>query len=560
MSVEIVETRPDCDVLIIGGGVNGTGLARDLSLRGLSVILVERHDLAYGASGNSSGMIHGGPQYMLSEPDVTRASCRDSGYIQQIAPHLIFRIPFVFPVYGTSTFKRIYIELFEGFWRAYDDFQPLKRGKPHTRLTPDEATRLVPGLRTSDMLGAVTFDEWGINGARLCAVNALDAREHGAKIHVHTNVESLLFERGDGAPDNRGAVVGARVRDRITGEGREIRARITVNATGAWAPLTGALADVADHVRVRPGKGIHVVLDRRITDVAVSVRAIDGRTVFLEPWENTTVIGTTDDDEYGDLDALTANTNEVRYLVEAVEQVLPHVRDARVIGTTAGARPTLYEFGRTEDRLSREHVVVDHASHGVPGLVSLIGGKLASYRIFAEEAADLIAPRLGVHTACTTHRASLPGGDTAMDPVVLAERHGIARYAAMRLIDRHGTRADDLLGRAASDPRGRMVVCGTEPVLAAEVRYAVEVEGARTLEDVSRRTRLALGPCGGTDCAWPAAMIVGRLLGWSPAQMRREAAALIDFRARSRAPGVGALQARMEPLTRAATAHITGRG
>jgi glycerol-3-phosphate dehydrogenase len=559
MTAEIVDTRPDCDVLIIGGGVNGTGLARDLALRGLSVILVERHDLAFGASGNSSGMIHGGPQYMLTEPDVTRSSCRDSGYVQQIAPHLIFRIPFVFPVYGTSAFKRIYIELLEGFWRAYDDFQPLKHGKPHTRLTPEETRRLVPGLRTDAMLGAVTFDEWGINGARLCVANALDAMEHGAKVHVHTTVESLVFERPD-APDARGAVVGARVRDRITGLGREIRARMTVNATGAWAPLTGALANVADQVRVRPGKGIHVVLDRRITDVAVTMRAIDGRNVFLEPWENTTVIGTTDDDEYGDLDSLAATTNEVRYLVEAAERMLPSIRDARVIGTTAGARPTLYEFGRTEDRLSREHIVVDHQTHGVPGLVSLIGGKLASYRVFAEEAADLIAPRLGNRVACSTHRTPLPGGDQRADATTLAARFGVTRYAAQRLIDRHGTRAEVVLARASSDPRGLFPVCAVEPVLAAEVRYAVEIEGARSLEDVSRRTRLALGPCAGSDCAWPAAMIAGGILGWSAAQMRREAAALVDARARSRAPGVGALQSRMEPLARAASAHITGRG
>ncbi len=560
MTVEIVTDRPDCDVLVIGGGVNGTGLARDLALRGLSVVLVERHDLAFGASGNSSGMIHGGSRYMLTTPDVTRASCKDSGYIQQIAPHLIFRIPFLFPVYGNRALMQAYFELFEGFWRAYDDFQPLKRGLPHTRLTADEAGRLVPGVKTQRMVGAITFDEWGMNGARLCVANALDVIEHGGKVHVHTTVESLIFARPDGAPGDRGAVVGAHIRDRITGQTRDVRARITVNATGAWAGVTGALAGVADHVRVRPGKGIHVVLDRRITDVALAARAIDGRQVFIEPWENTTVIGTTDDDEYGDLDTLEATTNEVCYLVEGVAHIFPRVRDARIIGTTAGARPTLYEYGRTEDALSREHLVIDHADHGVPGLFSLIGGKLASYRMFAQEAADLIAPLLGNHASCTTHRSPLPGGDRVPSAKVLAARFGIARYAAQRLIDRHGARADGLLGRAEGDPRGTMVVCGTEPVLAAEVRYAVEVEGARTLEDVARRTRVALGPCGGNDCALPAAVIAGRALGWSPSQIRREAAALLRARARSRAPGVGVLQARAEPLSAGIAAQIAGRG
>jgi glycerol-3-phosphate dehydrogenase len=558
MTLELTSLRPDCDVLILGGGVNGTGLARDLALRGLSVIVVERHDLAFGASGNSSGMIHGGPRYMLKTPEVTRTSCLDSGFVQQIAPHLIFRIPFVVPVYGSSMRERFYLDLVEGFFRAYDDYQPLKRGRPHTRLRPDEVERVVPGVNTAKLLGGVTFDEWGINGARLCAANALDAIEHGARVHVHTTAEALLFERPEAPAGARGAVTGARVRDMLTGRAWEIRARVTVNATGAWAPVTGALAGVREHVRVRPGKGVHVVLDRRITDVAVMADAVDGRQIFIEPWENTTVIGTTDDDEYGDLDALEATTSEVRYLVEGIESVLPSVRDARIIGTTVGARPTIFAYGVTEDALSREHALVDHAAHGAAGLYSLIGGKLASYRLFAEEVADVIAPLLGNHARCSTHTAPLPGGDRTPRATDLAARFGIARYAAQRLIDRHGARAEEVLGRAAGDPRGTLTVCACEPVLACEVRYAIEVERARTLEDVVRRTRLALGPCGGTDCALGAATIAGRLLDWSPAEVRAQAAAVLRARARSRAPGVALAQARIEPIALAAGANALG--
>jgi glycerol-3-phosphate dehydrogenase len=377
---------------------------------------------------------------------------------------------------------------------------------------------------------------------------------------VHTTAEALLFERPDAPHGQRGAVLGARVRDRITNEAREIRAKITVNATGAWAPITGALAGVAPHVRVRPGKGIHVVLDRRITDVAVASEAVDGRQIFIEPWENTTVIGTTDDDEYGDLDTLQATTSEVRYLVEGIERVLPSVREARVIGTTVGARPTIHAYGVTEDALSREHAIVDHAEHGVPGLLSMIGGKLASYRMFAQECADIVAPRLGNRTPCTTHTAPLPGGDRAMDATALATRFKISRYAAQRLIDRHGGRAEGILGRGEGDPRGLLTVCACEPVLACEIRYAVEVEGARSLEDVSRRTRLALGPCGGSDCALAGAIIVGSVLKWSPELIRSQAAGLLRSRARSRAPGVGVQQARAESIGLGAFAHITGRG
>jgi glycerol-3-phosphate dehydrogenase len=190
----------------------------------------------------------------------------------------------------------------------------------------------------------------------------------------------------------------------------------------------------------------------------------------------------------------------------------------------------------------------------------MIGGKLASYRMFAQEAADIIAPRLGNRTACSTHTSHLPGGERVPEASALASRFGISRYAARRLIARHGTRAELVLGRSDADPRGRMTVCVCEPVLSCEVRYAVEVEGARTLEDVSRRTRLALGPCGGSDCALPAAIIAGEVLHWSPELVRNQAAALIRARARSRAPGVGSQQARAEPMGLASFAHVTGRG
>lgn len=541
MSIEVVSPRFDCDVLVIGGGVNGTGLARDLSLRGLKVILVERNDLAFGASGNSSGMIHGGPRYMLKTPEVTQSSCQDSGYVQAIAPHLIFRIPFVVPVYGTSWRSSVYFDLIEGFFRAYDDYQYLKRGKPHTRLSRDEAQQVAPGLQSNRLLGAVTFDEWGINGARLCAANALDAAEHGATIHTHTTATAILFERPEQLND-RGAVIGARVQDMLTGKSWVIRAKMTVNATGAWAPITGALANVSEHVRVRPGKGVHVVLDRRLTDVAVMAEAIDGRQIFVEPWENTTILGTTDDDEYGDLDSLEATTSEVRYLVEGCETVMPAVRDARIIGTTVGARPTIYEYGEPEDALSREHALVDHSKHGAPKLLSLIGGKLASYRVFAEEAADVIARALGNNNPCSTHRSPVPGGEATANVHTLVERFAIDRYAAQRLIDRHGTRSEQILANATKTQRA--TIDHDEPVLAAEIRYAVEHEFARTLSDVSRRTRLGLGPTGGARAALPAAILLGKMLDWTAAQVRHEAERFIRERARSRAPGIQWLAAR----------------
>ncbi|MFW6023507.1 MAG: glycerol-3-phosphate dehydrogenase/oxidase, partial [Myxococcota bacterium] len=438
-AIALVDERSSHDVIVVGGGVNGTGVARDLALRGLRVALFEKNDLAFGASGNNSGMIHGGARYLTDHPAVTEQSCRDSGYIQQIAPFLLFRIPFLFPIPARSTAARIQLSAVDAFMAFYDEYVPLKRGKKHTRLTAADLHRLEPGL-VGDYVGGVSFDEWGIDGARLCALNALDACDHGAEVFVHHEVGELLrhpAERGGGV---RGVVA----RDLLTGERRTATAPVVVNATGAWSPLTARLADGA-HVRLRPGKGIHVAFDRRVSNYAVVARAVDGRQIFLMPWQNLSWIGTTDDDFYGDLDNIRATTDEVRYLVQGVARVFPEAREARVIGTTVGVRPTLPGWGMYEDELSREHEIVDHgATDGVPELFSMIGGKLASYRLFAEEMSDRVVASLGVRARGCTHERPLPGGEGEADARALSDRFTVPEPAVRRLVYRHGTRAEQI--------------------------------------------------------------------------------------------------------------------
>ncbi len=546
------------DVAIIGGGVNGTGVARDLSLRGLKVILFERNDLAFGASGNSSGMIHGGVRYLTSNPKVTEQSCRDSGYIQQIAPHLLFRIPFLFPV-KSGLKGRIAIELIDAFFRAYDQFQPLKRGEPHTRLSPSELAVLEPGL-TGSLVGGITFDEWGVDGARLCVLNAVDAKERGAVVHVHTAVESVERALDDEAPSgqNVGSYV-VRARDLMTDRALLARARVVVNATGAWGPITAALGNLpSSRVRVRPGKGIHVAFDRRLSNYGIVCEAIDGRQIFVMPWQNMTVIGTTDDDYFGDLNEVLATSEEVRYLVQGVARIFPAIREARAIGTWAGVRPTLYAFGPNEDALSREHMIVDHANDGAPGIYSMIGGKLASYRLFAQEMSDRIAVDLAPQSRCSTHEKPLPGGDRVPDAFALSEQGEITPVAARRLVYRHGSRSARVLARIAKSPRERAVVCACEPVLEAEVRCALTFEMARSVEDVARRTRLGLGACGGMRCAARCGQIVAEELGLPPSHGAKMARAFLVRHAKTRVVAMGPEQARQEALAFAAMRATLG--
>jgi len=534
------------DLIVLGGGANGAGVARDCALRGLSVLLVERADFGIGASGNSSGMIHGGIRYMLSDREVTALACRDSGYIQRIAPHLLFRIPFLMPFAskreGATLRERAEWYATEVYVGTYDLFQPLKRGKPSTRLSAEELYRLEPGLRPG-LAGAVTLDEWGIDAFRLCVANALDARAHGADVRTWTEAREVLSEGG--------RVTGVRIRDRLTGEESVAQAGAVFNATGAWSPRFARENRL--RVPMRPGKGVHLTLDRRYSHYGVILSAVDGRQMFLMPHENESIIGTTDDDYYGDPDDLEATNDEVEYLLEGAASLVPGVRQARVTRAWCGLRTTLYDYGPTEDALSREHQLLDHAPEGKAGLLSFVGGKLASYRAQAEEATDRLLQLLGrPPVACRTHTLPLPGGDAVPSADELAREFAVAAPVAARLAYRHGSRAREVLALVRDDPRLGLVLCRDEGILAAEVVHCVRHELVRKLQDLRRRCRVGVGACGGLDCARPAAQLAGRELGWTPERVRAELADLLDQGWRERRPVLDGAQLAQEELVRGA--------
>ncbi len=534
----------DHDLIIIGGGVNGLGTARDAALRGLRVLVLERGDLASGASGASSGMIHGGPRYMLGDPAVTALACRDSGFIQRIAPHLLFRIPFLLPFTSrgerATLGERAFHYATEVFFGTYDRFQPLKRGKPSVRLRADELARLEPGLRPG-LHGAVTFDEWGIDAHRLCVLNALDARAHGAEIRTWTEATGLVREGG--------RVVGVRWRDRLAGDAGEARAPVVLNASGAWSPALARRQGLT--VRMRPGKGVHLTLDRRLSDYAVVCSAVDGRQMFVFPHETESIIGTTDDDFYGDPDDLEATADEIAYLLEGAASLLPGVRRARITRAWAGVRTTLWAYGPNEDALSREHELVDHAAEGAAGLLSFVGGKLASYRAQSEEIADRILALLGrPPVPCRTHLDPLPGGEELPEVAPLAAAHGVAAPVVARLVYRQGARAREVLRLVDEDPRLGLVLCRDEGILAAEVVHCARHELVRRLRDLRGRCRLAVGGCGGLDCARPAAQLVARELGWSGERTRAELDDLLEAGWRERRPVLDGASLAQEELLR----------
>jgi len=532
------------DAIVIGGGVNGAGTFRDLALRGRRVMLFEKNDHGAGTSGASSGMIHGGLRYMLSNPSLVRETCIDSGRILKIARYMTFRIPFIVPVSGTGLKSRLMLSGMDWAFEAYDMYAPAKEGKAHVHMTRDEALSVEPGL-SPDIAGAVTFDEWGIDVHRLCIANVISGQEAGGRAMNHARVEAIEHVPGT---ENDEAYFRVKVRFVEDDVVDVYESRTVVNATGPWGPSVASLAGA--RYRLRPSRGVHLVFDRRLTNYAVASRAVDNRTVYLEPWQNVTIAGCTDDDYYGDPDDARVTHDDVGYLIQGIESVFPSIRRHRVISTWVGVRPTLYDYGPIEENLTRSHRIYDHVEDGLPGLFSVAGGKLAAYRQMSEDAADAVDGFLGHTSPCTTGEAPLPGTEEVVDVPSLSRHYQLDPVILSRILFRHGSRSRDILASMLHTPSRRAIVCRCEPVTDAEIRHAIHHESATTLEDVMHRTRMGTGPCGGVGCAMRAASIMGEERDWSPRRTLDEARAFLQARYAARRPALRGDQARMELASR----------
>ncbi len=522
------------DVCVIGGGVTGAGVARDLSLRGLSVLLLEKGDWGGGTSGASSWMIHGGPRYLEFDWNTTHLSSLDAGHIVTIARNLVYRVLFIVPVLPGD---RLGMERWETAVEVYDRFQPLKKAHPHRRLTPAEARQVEPGL-SPEIVGAVTVEEWGVDPHRLVYANVQDAVAHGARAHNHTRVTGLVRDGGK--------VIGVRYRG-SDGSTTEARAHVVVNATGPWSPEVSAMAGTS--VRLRPAKGIHIVYPHRISNFSINAESIDGRELLMVSHGGLTLVGTTDDDFYGDLDSVDVLEEEVDYLLQAIERVFPSIRLFRPVRTTAGVRPTLYKWRPYEDSLSRRYEIIDHQSEGVDGFVTIAGGKLSMYRLMAEETSDVVCRKLGHQAASSTATEPLPGNESDLAPAdELAREYNVTVLAILKLQSRHGSNAAKVLDAA----RSSRIVCRCEPITEAELIHTARHEQVRTLADAFRRVALAGGPCAGAACVLRAAEVIGRELSWSAAQRFEAAREFVRGEWLGRAPVLGHVGWAQEELAQGA--------
>lgn len=396
------------DVLIIGGGIIGAGLARDAARRGLAVALVEKKDFGWGTTGRSTRLIHGGLRY-LEERDfgLVREALREREVLLRIAPHLVHPLPFLTPLYDGSRWTPGLV----GVGMLLYDLLSYDKSLPCSRmLQAPEVLAREPGLRSTGLRGgALYYDAQIAYPERLCVENLLDAADHGARVANYARVEGFLRE-GE-------RIAGAAVEDVLTGDRYEIRARWVVNAAGPWADAVATLAHPPAGRKLRLTEGVHLVVPSFTRHAIVLLAERDGRVFFVIPWAGMSLVGTTDTDFDRDLDTLSAPEQDVQYLVEETRKTFPQVDLDTVHYTFSGVRPLFRQPSRTSPgATSRRHHLVDHTPEGAPGLISIYGGKITVYRHIAEQATDLLCRLLKHRAPCDTHLAPLPGLSSAGGP------------------------------------------------------------------------------------------------------------------------------------------------
>jgi glycerol-3-phosphate dehydrogenase len=513
------------DLLVIGGGINGAAIARDAALRGLSVLLVERDDWAGGTTAKSSRLAHGGLRYLeLLEFALVREALEDRERLLTQAPHLVRPLRFVYPIYPEVVAKRT-VRL--GLW-LYDVLSRRKSLPKRGHLSKRAALELVPTLEPARLAGAATFFDGQIQSVeRLVVEMVADARRHNATALSRTTVVGLEIE-GSGR-DRR--ATGARLRDE-TGREWAVHAKAIVNAAGCWVDdVLGPLA-AGRPPKIRKTKGIHIAVPRFL-DVALMVRAKDGRSFFVLPWGDDCIVGTTDTDFGGDARDAVASPAEVAYLVDSARRYFPAAPLDQVRYTYAGVRALVNQPKVSESNVTRRHIVYDHGrEEGIAGLWTLQGGKITTARTLAEEVVDFVGRHLGRSELARLHptrRAPYPGAPAeAWDGFVVratseAERElGIDAQAAHRLVSTYGTRWRDVAACGVK-PGAAGVAAPAGGPMPCEVAFAVREEDARHVADfMFRRSGFGFAPGGNPDVARVVLSWMAGLLGWDAARQAEE--------------------------------------
>ncbi|WP_310720525.1 glycerol-3-phosphate dehydrogenase/oxidase [Streptomyces lydicus] len=511
----------ELDVLVVGSGVVGAGIALDAATRGLCTGLVEARDWASGTSSRSSKLIHGGLRYLeMLDFALVREALKERGLLlQRLAPHLVKPVPFLYPLQHKG-WERWYAGSGVALYDGMSVSSGHGRGLPvHRHLSHKRALRVAPCLKKDALVGALQYYDAQMDDARYVATLVRTAAAYGAHVANRARVVGFLRE-GE-------RVVGARVEDVEGGTEYEIRAQQIVNATGVWTDDTQALIGERGQFHVRASKGIHLVVPKdRIHSTTGLILRTEKSVLFVIPWGRHWIIGTTDTDWDLDKAHPAASSADIDYLLGHVNEVLatPLTRDD-VEGVYAGLRPLLAGESDATSKLSREHTV----AHPVPGLVVVAGGKYTTYRVMAKDAVDEAVHGLDRRVAeCVTEDVPLVGAEGYKAlwnaRARIAARTGLHVARIEHLLNRYGSLAEELLELVVADPALGEPLTAADDYLRAEAVYACTHEGARHLDDVlTRRTRISIETFDrGTRSAREVAELMAPALGWDDAQIEKE--------------------------------------
>jgi len=459
------------DVLVVGGGIFGAGIARDAALRGLRVALIDKADFASGTSSRSSKLIHGGFRYLEQAAcRLVMESCRERQVLRNMAPHLVKPLPFLLPVYQGD--QRSLGKMRIGM-ALYDALALYRNTARHRGLSPSATIEKEPQLAKNGLRGSILYYDCQEDDARFCIENILHAAQLGAVCMNYCELSGFV--------SHNGTVAAANVEDRIGGNSLEIRAKCFINAAGPWVDRVAGLAG-AGNGYLKPTKGVHILLPKLTENHAIAFQAKrDGRIMFVLPWNDCSIVGTTDTDYSGDPDDVHAEPADIEYILAEVRALFPEVKIdyGDVITTFAGLRPLLHtRNGSKPSSRSREWQIIHHG----PSFMSIAGGKYTTYRAEAQKIVDELLRKLGEKPRlCTTAHTLLPT---------------------------HSSNSDQLIAKSPT-------------IYASDIRRACEEEMATSVDDVMRRrTSLALSRFGGPETAAAVARIMAAYMGWSETQMR----------------------------------------
>ncbi len=479
MNKKSIET----DVLVIGGGATGTGITRDLALRGIKTLLVEKDDLASGTSGRNHGLLHSGARYAVKDIESATECITENRILKRIARHCIEETGGLFVSLKEDDPSYI-SRLLEGCRLA---------GIKTEEISVKKALQKEPGLNPK-IMSAITVPDGLIDPFRLAASNMLDARENGASILTHTEVTGIGL-RGDEIE-----YLECRGRGSIC----RVYPKVVINASGIWGEGICRLAGIK--LKMFPSKGSMLIIDYRINNMVINRCRMPSDGDIVVPGDTVSIIGTTSKKiSYGRIDDLKIDKREIEILLEDGSSLIPGIKKARALRAYAGVRPLVDVSGGSTGRdISRGITLIDHEERdGLKGFITIAGGKLMTYRLMAEMAADMVCGKLGVKKKCLTRRIPLPGSEPVQKNIGRMKRFkGLSESVVESTLYRHGRRVFNILKK---EKRNRRLICECEMVTEGEILYAVKELSARTIIDLRRRTRIGMGPCQGALCAYRSA-------------------------------------------------------